>query len=78
MQISAEQAVLSYADAYHKLYKRMPKDLHALDTEWIVINGARLQACELQLVTMRLQQEYARAQEQKRTLVNRMIHWLKQ
>ncbi|HVU12235.1 MAG TPA: hypothetical protein VHD90_13205 [Phototrophicaceae bacterium] len=77
MQISAEQAMSGYADAYQKLYKRMPKDLRALDGNWVVVNGARIQASELQLLTTRLQQEYKQAQDQKRSLVNRLVKWFK-
>ena len=78
MQITAEQAMHGYASAYQKLYKRLPRDLRALDGTWIVVNGARIQAAELQFLTVRLEQEYAQAQEQKRSLVNRMIRWFKQ
>ena len=78
IQISAEQAMRGYANAYHKLYKRMPKDLRALDGNWVVVNGARIQAVELQYLTARLEQEYAQLQEQKRSLVSRMIKWFKQ
>ena len=78
MQITAEQAMHGYASAYQKLYKRLPRDLRALDGTWIVVNGARIQAAELQFLTVHLEQEYAQAQEQKRSLVNRMIRWFKQ
>jgi hypothetical protein len=78
VQISAEQAMRSYASAYQKLYKRLPKDLRALDGNWVVVNGARIQTVELQYLTARLEQEYAQLQEQKRSLVNRMIKWFKQ
>lgn len=78
IQISAEQAMRGYASAYQKLYKRLPKDLRALDGTWVVVNGARIQAAELQYLTARLEQEYDQVQEQKRSLVNRMIKWFKQ
>ena len=42
VQISAEQAMRRYASAYQKLYKRLPKDLRALDGNWVVVNGARI------------------------------------
>ena len=78
MQITAEQALRGYASAYQKVYKHMPKDLRALDGNWVVVNGARIQANELQYLTARLEQEYAQLQEQKRSLINRMIKWFKQ
>lgn len=78
MQITPEKAMLGYADAYQKLYKRMPKDLRALDGNWVIVNGARIHVSELEFLTNRLQQEYTRAQEQKRSLVNRLIGWFKQ
>lgn len=78
MPNNAERAMLGYADAYHKLYKRMPKSLRAIDGTWIIVNGARIHASELEYVTVRMQQEYAQLQTQKRSMVNRLIGWLKQ
>jgi hypothetical protein len=78
MQISSEKAMLGYADAYQKLYKRMPRDLRAVDANWVIVNGARIQASELEFLTTRLRQEYAQAQEQKRGMLNKLIKWFKQ
>jgi len=78
MQISAEKAMHGYADAYQKLYKRMPRDLRALDSNWVIVNGARIHASELEFLTTRLQQEYAVVQEQKRGMLNKLIKWFKQ
>ena len=78
IRVDAEQAMRSYAIAYQKLYKRLPKDLRTLDGNWVIVNGARIQAGELQYLTARLEQEYAQLQEQKRNLINRMIKWFKQ
>ena len=64
MQMNSEQAMHGYASAYQKLYKRLPKDLRTLDSTWLVVNGARIQAAELQFMTAIPEGEYAQTQEQ--------------
>lgn len=78
MSHHAEQAMLGYAEAYHKLYQRMPKDLRAIDETWIFVNGARIHAAELEQMTLLMQKEYARTALHKRSVVTRLIEWLKQ
>lgn len=78
LEMSAERAMLHYADAYKKLYKRMPKDLRALDSNWVIVNGARIQVNELEHLTKRLQHEYDQANIQKKNMVSRLINWFKQ
>ncbi|NDJ62576.1 MAG: hypothetical protein GYB67_15720 [Chloroflexi bacterium] len=78
MEISAEQAVFSYAEAYRKLYNRTPRDLRAVDNDWVIVNGARMRVTELEYLTQQLQQEYRQGIEQKRNLVTRLINWFKQ
>jgi hypothetical protein len=64
-------------DAYQKLYNRMPKDVHTLDAEWVVVNGARMRIAELEYLTKQLQQEYAQGLEQKRNIVVKLMKWFK-
>lgn len=78
MNVSSEQAMIHYAEAYQKLYKRMPKDLRALDNNWIVVNGARMRVTELEYLTKQLQQEYTQSITERRSLVNRLLKWFKQ
>ena len=75
---NAERALIGYADAYHKLYQRMPKDLRAVDESWVIVNGARIHAAELEQMTLLMQAEYDQTQIHKRSVVNRLIHWFKQ
>ena len=76
--ISAEKAMLDYAQAYQRLYNRRPRDLHALDHEWVIVNGAKMRAIELEYLTRQLQHEYRQRLAQKRSVVNRLLKWLKQ
>lgn len=77
-QVSAERALLLYADAYKKLYKRLPRELRAIDHNWIIVNGSRVEASELQHLTAHLLQAYNRHNVQKRSLVTRLINWFRQ
>jgi len=70
--------MMLYAEAYQKLYKRMPKDLHALDNNWVVVNGARMRVAELEYLTKQLQLEYSQSIAERRNLVNRVLRWFKQ
>ncbi len=74
---SSEKAMLHYTDAYQKLYKRQPKDLRALDQEWVIVNGARMRVTELEYLTHQLQQEYKQGIAEKRGMVNRLLSWFK-
>ena len=78
MNVPSEKAMILYAEAYQKLYKRMPKDLRALDNNWVVVNGARMRVSELEYLTKQLQQEYTQSLDEQRGLVNRLLKWLKQ
>ena len=76
--INAEQAMFDYGQAYQRLYNRPPRDLHALDHEWVIVNGARMHAIELEYLTRQLQLEYRQGLAQKRSIVNRLLKWFKQ
>lgn len=73
MQITVEQALQGYAAVYHKLYQRVPRDLHALNAEWVVVNGARMHVNDLISLTTQLYAEYTRGQEKKKSLVGRLV-----
>ena len=78
MDITSEKAMIHYAEAYQKLYKRMPKDLRALDNNWVIVNGARMRVAELEYLTRQLQQEYSQSLAARKNLVNRLLKWFKQ
>jgi hypothetical protein len=78
MNVSSEKAMIHYAEAYQKLYKRMPKDLRALDSNWVVVNGARMRVSELEYLTKQLQQEYMQSVAERRSIVNRLLNWFRQ
>jgi chemotaxis regulatin CheY-phosphate phosphatase CheZ len=74
---NSEDVMVSYSTAYQQLYNHMPKDLRAIDDEWILVNGARIQVSELRFLTQRLQQEYKQSQAHQRSIVTRLIKWFK-
>ena len=77
MMVSSEQAMISYAEAYERLYKRTPRDLRAIDGNWVVVNGARMSVTELEYLTQQLQLEYRQGIADRRGVVARLIKWFK-
>jgi len=77
MSTSAEQVIVQYKQAYQKLYDRTPQYLYVLDSEWVIVNGARMRATELQYVVQRLNDEYKQVQAKRNSVVHRLISWLK-
>lgn len=77
MATSAEYVISQYKKAYQRLYKRTPQYLYVLDDNWVVVNGARMRATELQYVVQRLNEEYQQEQKKRQTVVQRLISWLK-
>lgn len=75
--LHTEQVMMHYADAYQKLYNRTPKELRALDQDWVLVNGAQMRFAELEYLTHQLMQEYAQTLEQKRNVVVRLLKWFK-
>lgn len=73
----SEKVLMNYVEAYQKLYNRVPKDLEAVDHEWVIVNGAKMRIVELEYLTNQLWQEYHQGLEQKRSVVNRLLSWLK-
>lgn len=78
MQLTVDQTLQSYAIAYQRLYQRPPREMRALDREWVIINNAKIHISEVHYLTQQLEREYQQARAKKRGLVNKLIHWLKQ
>ena len=47
-----KRIMVSYIEAYQQLYKRQPSSLHALDREWVIVNGARMRVSEFEAFLM--------------------------
>jgi hypothetical protein len=75
--MNSEKVMLHYAEAYQKLYKRTPRDLRAVDNDWVIVNGARMRVTELEYLTRQLQQEYRQGLSEKRSVVARLVQWFK-
>jgi len=77
MSTSAEQVIGQYKKAYQRLYNRTPQYLYILDDDWVVVNGARMRATELQYVVQRLNEEYMQERKKQQSVIQRLISWLK-
>lgn len=77
MELSAENVIIQYKQAYQRLYDRPPQYLYVLDSEWVIVNGARMRATELQFVVQRLNDEYNQQIKKRQSVVHRLISWLK-
>jgi hypothetical protein len=67
-----------YSEAYQKLYNRRPKELRQLENGWVQVNGARMRLTELEYLTIQLQREYNQGNEERRSVVNRLLKWFRQ
>lgn len=77
MAASTEKIITLYAEAYQRLYNRKPKDLQMIDHEWVIVNGARMRIRELEYLTQQLDMEYSQSKEHKRSIIQRLVTWLK-
>jgi len=77
MAQSPENVMYNYVKAYEQLYNRRPKDLRALDRDWVIVNGARMRVVELEHLTRQLQMEYQQTVGERRSVVRRLITWFK-
>ncbi|MDQ7025084.1 MAG: hypothetical protein Q9P44_05945 [Anaerolineae bacterium] len=77
MIISPERVMHNYAQAYEKLYNRRPRDLRAVDSHWVIVNGARMRTNELEILTKQLLLEYKQSMRDRRSIVSRLIRWFK-
>jgi hypothetical protein len=75
MDMNSEKAMMHYADAYQKLYNRRPNDLRALENGWVIVNGARMRINELEYLTVQLQREYNQGNDQRKSVVLRLLKW---
>lgn len=67
-----------YEQVYRKLYQREPRELRDLGAGWVLVNGARMQVMELEKLTDQLQLEYRQLTAQKRSVVKRLMRWLRE
>jgi len=74
---STNNVMHRYAEAYEKLYNRRPRDLRAVDDDWVIVNGARMRIAELEHLTNQLQMEYKQALSNKKSIVGKLIKWFK-
>ena len=74
---STNSVMHRYAEAYEKLYNRRPRDLRAVDDDWVIVNGARMRIAELDHLTKQLQMEYKQTISNKRNMIGRLIKWFK-
>jgi hypothetical protein len=65
----------SYVEIYKSLYRRPPGELLDLGDGWVLVNGARMTARELEQLTGQLQTEWQQERARKRGLVNRLLGW---
>ncbi len=74
---STNNVMHRYAEAYEKLYNRRPRDLRAVDDDWVIVNGARMRIAELDHLTKQLQMEYKQTLSNKRNMIGKLIKWFK-
>ncbi len=77
MENAPEQVLFHYTEAYQKLYNRRPRELRPLENGWVLVNGARMRLTELEYLTLQLQREYRQSNDQRRSMVNRLVSWFK-
>ncbi|MBN2471167.1 MAG: hypothetical protein JXN59_10620 [Anaerolineae bacterium] len=63
---------------YRKLYQREPRELRDLGAGWVLVNGARMPVAELQRLTEQMQLEYRQTLASKRSVVKRLMAWLRE
>lgn len=66
-----------YEQVYRKLYMREPSEIRDLGKGWVLVNGARMQVGELERLTDQMVLEYRQATIQKRSVVTRLMEWLR-
>lgn len=77
MRVDINKVMDTYAEAYKNLYQRSPKSLEALNEDWVLVNDAKMRVSELEYLTNQLQLEYNQMRRDRRSLVRRLIAWLK-
>lgn len=73
MQI--QELLSDYSMVYNKLYQRPPREIRYLGEGWVLVNGARMTASELEQLTLQLRKEFDKAQASKRTVVQKLLKW---
>jgi hypothetical protein len=77
MTTSSDYVLHRYLDLHKKLYNRPPRELTQIDSEWVIVNGAKMRFSELENLTQHLQNEYRQTIDKRRNLASRLIKWLK-
>ena len=78
MNPSTNQIIQHYKQAYQQLYKRTPSEIQILANDWLIVNGARMQANELQFLTIQLRREIDRESvAQRRQTIRKLLNWFK-
>ena len=71
-------ALERYEQAYRKLYQREPRELRDLGAGWVLVNGARMQVNDLEKLTEQMQNEYRQIVAQKKSVIKRLMAWLRE
>lgn len=66
-----------YLHVYESLYKRTPRQLRALGSNWVLVNGARMRVEELETLAEQLNREYQQVLANKRNVVKRLLAFFK-
>jgi hypothetical protein len=77
MNLTTETIVAHYTEAYQRLYKREPRDLRMIDSDWVIVNGARMSAKQLEYLTEQLRIEYDQGLSERKNVVQRLVKWFK-
>jgi hypothetical protein len=76
--LSAEQAAIQYADAYRKLYRRVPPECKPIDSEWVRMDGVPVRVSQLQELTDEIHSAYEQIVGERRRTVERLVEYLQQ
>ena len=78
VQRIADEVVVQYARAYERIHLRRPDDLRVIDHDWVILNGVRMSAAELQYLTDELRSEHDQSMAERRRTANRLVAFLSQ
>jgi hypothetical protein len=75
--LAAEQAIIKYAEAHERLYRRPPRGVRVLNQEWVIVNGAQIRVSELQHLTRQLTLEFEQSMAQRKSIVLRLLRFFR-
>ncbi len=73
--MDVQKLLNDYSQAYLDLYRKKPSELRDLGEGWVLVNGARMTATELEELTNQLRKEIDKARAAKRSIVKRLLKW---